>query len=290
MEHVSLREGLETIRLVVAPNFEDRLTVDFGREFLALVFLNAGSAELSIGSEEIPLANRGQALRFGADHLEISGWQCDGSTQIQVFLCSRQLVTQLYGYKGAKEDCFLHSFLEDETDLLPQWIELSLPARPLVRQISAFQTDHLKHRLELESSALALVAEVFIQSAEMESNPIIAGVLNASDRDAIQRIIDRFQESPGEDYTLKDLCTLSGINENKLKSAFKQLYGQTTFAYLRQVRMDHASQLLKEDRLSVIQVANEVGYTNASHFARAFKNQHGILPKAYQCIHRIRPT
>jgi AraC-like DNA-binding protein len=51
--------------------------------------------------------------------------------------------------------------------------------------------------------------------------------------------------------------------------------------------MNHAAELLKNDRLSVIQVANEVGYSNASHFARAFKDRHGLLPKAYQCLQRL---
>jgi AraC-like DNA-binding protein len=51
--------------------------------------------------------------------------------------------------------------------------------------------------------------------------------------------------------------------------------------------MDYAAGLLRDDRLSVIQVANEVGYSNASHFARAFKDRHQLLPKAYQCLHRL---
>ena len=72
-----------------------------------------------------------------------------------------------------------------------------------------------------------------------------------------------------------------------LVSAFKEIVGSTAFTFLREVRMDYAAQLLKDDRHSVIQVANEVGYSNASHFARAFKNRHGLLPKAYQCLHRL---
>ena len=85
---------------------------------------------------------------------------------------------------------------------------------------------------------------------------------------------------------MAELCQLSGLNEHKLKSAFKRIHGKTTFGYLRELRMDYAASLLKQDRLSVIQVANEVGYSNASHFARAFKERHGLLPKAYQCLYR----
>jgi len=157
-------------------------------------------------------------------------------------------------------------------------------ASALAQRVSTTQAAGLKGRLHMESSALAWIAEVLSQS-EQASRPT-SNTLNADDRDAILRIGDQMQQNPGYEYSLQELCQLSGLNEHKLKSAFKLVYGKTTFSYLRESRMELAARLLRDDRLSVIQVANEVGYTNASHFARAFKERHQLLPKAYQCLHR----
>ena len=77
------------------------------------------------------------------------------------------------------------------------------------------------------------------------------------------------------------------MNEHQIKSAFEHIRGQTPFISLREVRIDYAAKLLKADRLSVIQVANQVDYPNANHFTRAFKDRHSLLPTAYQCPHLL---
>jgi AraC-like DNA-binding protein len=46
--------------------------------------------------------------------------------------------------------------------------------------------------------------------------------------------------------------------------------------------MIEAKSLLEKQELTVIEIANVLGYSNPSHFSRAFKAMHNILPKAYQ--------
>jgi AraC-like DNA-binding protein len=152
------------------------------------------------------------------------------------------------------------------------------------KQIANSSIDGLRHRLHLESNVLSWIAEILSQS---ENNNPIDRTLNANDRDAIDRIIAEMRNDPGREYSIHDLSKLGCLNEHKLKLAFKSTLGKTAFTFLREVRMDRAAELLKNDRHSVIQVANEVGYSNASHFARAFKDRHGLLPKAYQCLQRL---
>lgn len=50
--------------------------------------------------------------------------------------------------------------------------------------------------------------------------------------------------------------------------------------------MQRAERLLKEGDSSVLEIANAVGYSNPSHFARNFKEQIGLLPKRYQLLQR----
>ena len=151
--------------------------------------------------------------------------------------------------------------------------------------IAKSSSDSIKDRLQLEANALTWIAEILSQSKDA-NQAFIAGI-NANDRDAIKSITDAMEQDPSKEFTMDDLCRIGGINEHKLKSAFKYIHGKTTFSYLREVRMDYAAELLREDRLSVIQVANEVSYSNASHFAKAFKERHKLLPKAYQCLYRL---
>lgn len=74
-----------------------------------------------------------------------------------------------------------------------------------------------------------------------------------------------------------ELAHKCGLNDFKLKSGFKQLYGNTVFGYLGNLRMEVALRLLKEQK-SVRLVAEEIGYKNPQHFTAAFKKKYGVLP------------
>lgn len=46
--------------------------------------------------------------------------------------------------------------------------------------------------------------------------------------------------------------------------------------------MEAAAEFLRDEKLSLAEVAAKVGYTNQSKFTAAFKNRFGMLPKEYR--------
>jgi quercetin dioxygenase-like cupin family protein len=48
------------------------------------------------------------------------------------------------------------------------------------------------------------------------------------------------------------------------------------------LRIDAARRLLRETKKSVITIANEVGYSNPSHFAQVFRKETGLSPTDYR--------
>ena len=79
--------------------------------------------------------------------------------------------------------------------------------------------------------------------------------------------------------SLKALAYRAGTNEFKLKKGFKQMYGQTVYGMLHEVRLLEAKRLIEKDDMSVHEAATWVGYKSASHFSSIFKRRFGILPK-----------
>jgi AraC-like DNA-binding protein len=77
--------------------------------------------------------------------------------------------------------------------------------------------------------------------------------------------------------SLIDLAHQVGTNEAYLKRHFKEVYGNTVFGYLQQVKMDKARELLADGK-TVGEVASYVGYKYPVHFARAFKKHFGYPP------------
>ncbi|PIE68750.1 MAG: hypothetical protein CSA21_05630 [Deltaproteobacteria bacterium] len=84
-----------------------------------------------------------------------------------------------------------------------------------------------------------------------------------------------------EPPSMKQLSRASGINVNKLQQGFYQLYGVSVFTFLQQYRMREANRLFHETDMNVTQAAMTVGYSNLSHFSKAYKKYFGILPKKH---------
>lgn len=123
--------------------------------------------------------------------------------------------------------------------------------------------------LFLESQILQLVYESFCHSK-----------INLAQSDI--KILKKAQEIILKDIanppSIKLLARKCGTNDFKLKSEFKQYFGTTIFAMLREKRLETAKNLLKNDELSVQEAANMVGYKSISAFCKVFKQHFGILP------------
>lgn len=79
-----------------------------------------------------------------------------------------------------------------------------------------------------------------------------------------------------------ELAAQFSVSETSLKNYFRGVFGQNISIYLREVRMKKAAELLATTRLSVAEVAEQVGYMNQSKFASVFKKQFGLSPLEYR--------
>ncbi|SFD66713.1 helix-turn-helix transcriptional regulator [Pseudoalteromonas denitrificans] len=84
--------------------------------------------------------------------------------------------------------------------------------------------------------------------------------------------------------SIKELAHLCATNDFKLKSYFKLVNQTTIYAYVQKLRLDNANLLLREQLLSVAQVANAVGYKHSGHFSAIFYKTYGVYPKDLKSI------
>lgn len=82
--------------------------------------------------------------------------------------------------------------------------------------------------------------------------------------------------------TISELSKCVGINECKLKYGFKKVYNQTVFGSLFDHKMDLAHKLLLDTNKTIVEIAYDCGYGQASHFITAFKKKYGFTPKGFR--------
>ncbi|UVD79055.1 AraC family transcriptional regulator [Myroides albus] len=102
------------------------------------------------------------------------------------------------------------------------------------------------------------------------------------DKQAIHYVRQYIEQYYEQDFTIRQLALMVGINQTKLKVGFKLLFDTTIFKYLHDFRMNIAAELIKENSLSVYQIAEKVGYKHSHHFSNAFKKHFGILPSQFK--------
>lgn len=96
---------------------------------------------------------------------------------------------------------------------------------------------------------------------------------------ALERIIEA---NLYNNLTIAELAHLSAKSESTFKREFKKVYGESPAKYLKNKRIEKATQLLKSSTLSVSEVGWECGFENTAHFSTSFKAVHGVSPRAYK--------
>lgn len=81
---------------------------------------------------------------------------------------------------------------------------------------------------------------------------------------------------------LQDLSRIFHLNSNYLGQLFKQQTGKSFREYLNDRRIEESKRLLKHSRMSITEVALEVGYPNADYFICQFKRKTGMVPSAFK--------
>ena len=90
------------------------------------------------------------------------------------------------------------------------------------------------------------------------------------------------EEHLDEPLTIPFLSRRACLSTTTFKEGFRRLYGLPVHTWLRQRRMERAAELLRDSSLSVLGVAQSVGYGSASQFSAAFHRQYGMTPAMYR--------
>lgn len=99
--------------------------------------------------------------------------------------------------------------------------------------------------------------------------------------EAVRKSKELLINNMAEPMTIKELSREVGLNEYQLKLGFKNIYGATMHNYLLDYKLNHALKLMVTDGMKVQEAADEIGYSNPSHFISAFKKKFGSTPKQY---------
>lgn len=74
------------------------------------------------------------------------------------------------------------------------------------------------------------------------------------------------------------LARMAAMSPSKLKTSFRDVYGLPIYQYFQKHRMNKAKAMLLSQKYNVREVGIDVGFSNLSNFAKAFKKSFDQLP------------
>lgn len=94
-----------------------------------------------------------------------------------------------------------------------------------------------------------------------------------------ETVTEYITEHLHQDVKLIELAAIAQMSPYHFLRLFKQSMGLTPHQYILQRRIEKAKCLLQHSKLSIAEVAANVGFCDQSHFTRYFKRIIGVTPK-----------
>lgn len=104
----------------------------------------------------------------------------------------------------------------------------------------------------------------------------------------MNRILEYISRNYDKQLRLEEVAEQVFITPAYLGIIFQKETGKNFTAYLTELRMEKAKELLLDVRININEITYKVGYNNVRYFSRTFKEYVGITPKEYRRIHANR--
>lgn len=122
--------------------------------------------------------------------------------------------------------------------------------------------------------------EEFRSNADAQIDALETSVV---DKEFFDKVVSVIETNISEgDFGVVQLADALAVSKSSLYRKMKVATGLSPIEFIRNIRLKHGSQLLKNRSISVAEVAYECGFSNPKYFAICFKDEFGVTPKEYQ--------
>lgn len=163
--------------------------------------------------------------------------------------------------------------------------KLPVESKIVIEQILHCPYNNVKN-IYLEGKAIELLSICLNNITQKYTKNVSDIKLSKTEIQSLYKAKEILDNSVSSPITLTELSKLICLNEFKLKTGFKNIFGKPVYTYLLDRRMELARLFLEIHHKSVNEVANMVGYSSSSSFSKAFRKKYGFSPR--DCFYHVR--
>lgn len=124
--------------------------------------------------------------------------------------------------------------------------------------------------------------KIMLSGPKVDERDIREPQIKTPDDRLLERIVRVVNEHLGEsDLTVEQVADEVGVSRVHLHRKLKELTGETSRDFIRNLRLRKAAEMLGEKKYAISELADAVGFRSTSSFTTAFKTLFGVSPSEY---------
>jgi AraC family transcriptional regulator len=164
------------------------------------------------------------------------------------------------------------------------------PERPALFGVAEDHVVDLVQRLEQQMNSGEPLGAAYVQGLTLTLASYVFGPRDTL-RPAPERrlhgldvasIVAFIEENLGGNLGLLELASISGYSADHFSRQFKRAFRQSPYQYILGRRIERAKSLLRDPRLSIVDVALAAGFSSQAHLSAMFKRSTGVTPGKYR--------
>ena len=125
------------------------------------------------------------------------------------------------------------------------------------------------------------VYEFYVSSLPSEG-PMPKGKVSEQEKKFLRSIQEYVHSNVHRNITVDELAEVVCLSSSSLYKKMKEYSGLSPMEYVMKVRLHKAVELLKDDSMSVQEVAMAVGFNTHSFFSECFKREFNMTPRQWR--------
>lgn len=123
----------------------------------------------------------------------------------------------------------------------------------------------------------------YAQQTQQPEEPFLPGLKKGDKSKYVLQAMDYISRHYGDQsISVSSIARELGLSESNLSHLFRKETDYTILNYLTRYRIHRAMKLLRDCRMKVYEVAEQVGYRGITYFSATFKKVAGVSPSEYQ--------
>lgn len=211
-------------------------------------------------------------------------WVCTDDTIVINILVRTSTFNQHFMNLLPDSNLIYHFFLKplyQDTDL-PYLLFKTGDDDEIYDNIIRIYQEYTKNKRYKNTMLTTMISYFFIILLRKHEQNIIIPTVKPSVMNETTIYILQYMQNNYMDLKLNQLAKLFNFSERQIQRIISTATGKSFSENILQLRMEHATELLKIPQLTIEEISHQLGYYDASIFRKTFKKYYGISLSEYR--------